>query len=84
MWYRSSGVTVFPLTLFLGVLFAVEAFLLVGFSVFGALTFLAAIGAAFFVVTAAAVRVGVVLAEGGIVVFLLLVAMTISFIELIS
>lgn len=84
IWYRSSGATAFFLTLFLGLLFAVAASLLVGFLVFGALTFLAGTGAGFLVVTEAVFRVGVVLTEGGIMDFLLLVAMTISLIELIS
>lgn len=100
----------FFLTLFLAALFEVAACLLAGFSVFGALTFLAGVGAAFLVAAAtvflagvgAAFLVvalvagvasttflanghlaGVVPVERGVVVFLLLVAMTIPFIELI-
>lgn len=60
MWWRSSDVTVFFLPLIVGVLFAVAACLLTGFSVLGALTFLAGIGTAFLVVATFVFLSGVV------------------------
>lgn len=85
MWQRSSGVTVFFLALFLGALFAVAEGLLAGITVSGALTFLVVAllaGVASTTCLANGDLVGVVLAAGGVGVFLLLVAMIISFKEL--